>query len=576
MKEYSVREGGRYTYADDLLNLQDLALAITAIFDQCDNFIVSGCQVNGSQISPGYVYINGKLRYFNGASEITTWPQYIYEKNTTQSIAYESGTEQIGRTIYACEIASSIPSSKDPITGLTPEAIQVHQTGGLTLKDAFIGKYALLLNPSKSQQTVSGSVGVDALTVNSGQINQTLSFPNGNTKTQMSCQGGVFTIQCANDTKTFKMVFNPNTGLSLYSNNTVIFESVDNDVSVKKITGDSVKSKGLMMQSYHLMDYASIGTGRVYINYLGYNAGAEYYRNTTIGNGKREVIVEFNGEDKSSVFYGEIKTSKDIVFSAGQGVLWNYDNCNAQINIQSISGANALSISHQTGDISIIGKTAVNIGPVIKENGVKLSDKYLSVSTYNSDIQKKADIADIYNKSASDERFVQVSQGFTQIAKTESDKTKRRNEIGATDLESVKNTCAVLSNLLSDMAKTAEDKQKICSNIGAAEANKVQSKLTYSSTKFGDTQNLIAYQYGNIVTITGSVVIPSNSTQTTVALPNNITGISTDVNYVTTGCTYSSPMHFCQVSLNYRTITVFTATKNSSPRTFNFTLTFII
>lgn len=51
MKEFTSQTGGRYTYIDDIMNLQNLALAFTSIFDECDNFIISGCQVSGTSIS---------------------------------------------------------------------------------------------------------------------------------------------------------------------------------------------------------------------------------------------------------------------------------------------------------------------------------------------------------------------------------------------------------------------------------------------------------------------------------------------------------------------------------------------
>lgn len=40
MKEFTSQTGGRYTYIDDIMNLQNLALAFTSIFDECDNFII--------------------------------------------------------------------------------------------------------------------------------------------------------------------------------------------------------------------------------------------------------------------------------------------------------------------------------------------------------------------------------------------------------------------------------------------------------------------------------------------------------------------------------------------------------
>lgn len=55
MKEYIAETGGRYTYSDDILNLQELALSMSAVFDGCSDFIISGCEIEGPRVSPGYV-----------------------------------------------------------------------------------------------------------------------------------------------------------------------------------------------------------------------------------------------------------------------------------------------------------------------------------------------------------------------------------------------------------------------------------------------------------------------------------------------------------------------------------------
>ena len=47
MKEYIAETGGRYTYSDDILNLQELALSMSAVFDGCSDFIISGCEIEG-------------------------------------------------------------------------------------------------------------------------------------------------------------------------------------------------------------------------------------------------------------------------------------------------------------------------------------------------------------------------------------------------------------------------------------------------------------------------------------------------------------------------------------------------
>ena len=66
MKEFIAEPGGRYTYADDIINLQDMVLAVSSLLDGCSNFIISGCQCQGAVITPGYVWLGGKIRRFEG------------------------------------------------------------------------------------------------------------------------------------------------------------------------------------------------------------------------------------------------------------------------------------------------------------------------------------------------------------------------------------------------------------------------------------------------------------------------------------------------------------------------------
>ena len=158
MKEFSAQTGGRYTYVEDVLNLQDLSLAFGSIFSDCNNFIISGCEVSGSSIASGYVYINGKIRYFNGATGISSWPMRIYELNSTENLDYVNGQSKVGRTNYGCAIAapSSVPAS-DAVTGAAPQYIEIASTGGLRMKNAFFGAKCLLLQNSAAQ-TVTGAV----------------------------------------------------------------------------------------------------------------------------------------------------------------------------------------------------------------------------------------------------------------------------------------------------------------------------------------------------------------------------------------------------------------------------------
>ena len=181
MKEFSAQNGGRYTYADDLINLQDLALSFVSIYDGCENFIISGCEVSGSTVSEGYVYINKKIRRFNGATGVS-FPCYIYENNYSESIEYVTGGNKVGRNIYGCALGASVPSGNDPLTNSARQSIRLTGSGGLRLKDAFFGANCVLL--SKSNQSILGNLSLTGDFSATGTVNanavalKTLNFKN--------------------------------------------------------------------------------------------------------------------------------------------------------------------------------------------------------------------------------------------------------------------------------------------------------------------------------------------------------------------------------------------------------------
>ena len=161
MKEFSAQTGGRYTYVDDFINLQDLALSFANIFDECDNFVVSGCEVSGSTVSPGYVYINKKIRYFNGSTNVT-FPCYLYEQNAIETLAYANGQDKVGRKIYGCALGASVPSGDDPVTNAARQYILLDERGNcLRMGEAFFGTNCLLL--SADEQIVRGNVVLEAM-----------------------------------------------------------------------------------------------------------------------------------------------------------------------------------------------------------------------------------------------------------------------------------------------------------------------------------------------------------------------------------------------------------------------------
>lgn len=153
MKEYIAQTGGRYTYADDIENLQELSLSMTALFEGCEPFIISGCEVAGMKISPGYVWLAGKVRRFEGAAD-AVFPYYICEKNITESVVYANEQNKQGRVCYLCAGSRSVPDTRDPLTGLPPQYLEVRQEYAPRLADRFFGRYAVLADTPFARQSV--------------------------------------------------------------------------------------------------------------------------------------------------------------------------------------------------------------------------------------------------------------------------------------------------------------------------------------------------------------------------------------------------------------------------------------
>mgnify|MGYP000136187894 FL=1 len=153
MKEYIAETGGRYTYSDDILNLQELALSMSAVFDGCSDFIISGCEIEGPRVSPGYVWLGGKVRRFDGCAD-AVYPYYIYEINRHESVVYANEVNKRGRTCYLCAGAKAVPDTVDPVTDKLPAAIEVTESYAPRFIDKFFGRYAVLLDTPFARQTV--------------------------------------------------------------------------------------------------------------------------------------------------------------------------------------------------------------------------------------------------------------------------------------------------------------------------------------------------------------------------------------------------------------------------------------
>lgn len=549
MKHFSAQTGGRYTYVDDIINLQDLALAFNSIFTDCDNFIVSGCEVSGTSISAGYVFINGELRYFPGASN-RTWPQFIYESNSRESVSYASGTDKVGRNVYGCNIAASVPTALDTITGAVPQFIRITSDGGLRLKDALFGKYALLLNAASGAQTVGGTVTFsNAVNINGIlTANNTSKVVSGSSVGQFFWDGNNFTVQTRVSNGTiYKLVVENNAGFKFYVGSTLALTvGASGIVSALHITSSVGLTGGhVKITSDAIYNAGQDSNASLNINMVGYNGGTTRFRNTVIGNGKNSAVLSVLGETatvkvdgtglfSSSAMIGLIlkSTYDKLSDSMTKSIAFRDVDDDTMATMGFITSASKLySIINYLGNIAITGTNFVDLGPVIKEGGVLLSEKYVLASNYTTDQTDKANTTDVYTKTQANNRFAALTDGLSQFVVNNITKAILRGQIDALGENDVTTLCPTKANLLSDMATSEQAKATIRSNIGAAAVGQYQPLMADSGwLTVPNTADLHVRQIGKIVCIQGRVVTRHSGTVFT--LPNGIDAPAYDVSFI--------------------------------------------
>lgn len=547
MIEFNAQTGGRYTYVDDIVNLQELALAFSSIFAACDNFIVSGCEVNGTSINAGYVYLNGKLRYFSGATGISKWPQYIYESNKVESVAYASGSDKVGRNIYGCSISASAPTITDSLTGNVPQYIQIQKVGGRTLNDAFFGKYALLLNSSVGAQTIGDAVTFANMVRVQGALNMSdgASFTKGEATCRMFYDGNVFHIQSRIGTGAiYDFAFDHDRGYVFSIGGVSIISISPSGISFAQplTVGKSIIGSVTCNADHIYNSGTGSDSGTLYLNYKGYNDGNTYYRNTIIGNGKGVAIISVNGKNsivnllgtlvaESSLQTGIVLKHNTLLqsnTSLSKVVSWTdaSDSQMAYIGFGSTAD-NLFYIHNRIANVCINGLSAVNLLPAIMENGVLLTDKYVQKTDLATQMIDKADVSAVYSKSDAESKFADKTAGLSQFITGSNTKEALRSQIGAIAIGALDDVPRT-SNRLSDMAKTEADKKAICDNIGAARSGDFQSKIPDTGWIAISGTSLYARQIGDQVCIQGQATTVHTG-NVMFRLPNQISAPRYDV-----------------------------------------------
>lgn len=432
MKEYIAEPGGRYTYTDDILNLQELSLSITSIFSECSNFIISGCLIENSNISPGYVWINGKIRHFEGAKGIS-YPYYIYEKNSTDSTTYANDANKKGRFNYLCVGGTVVPTAPDSLTQQLPQYIELSKSYAPRFIDKFIGNYALLIDTPFQKQTV---------------------------KKDLLFTGNV-TVEKDIDAKTSLGVSNPQNGFSMknlvYQNGDVSIGVYLNGIMLNEIIVCSgvgnEKDKGAVIfkkdgseqgrihnQGYQANNFIgrtfqttlarlydnslnniadNTDNGSININSKGYENGITKFRNLNVYDGKSMTEPLFQVEGKtSSVKINALLTTKsngnailltNALYAKGDKKLLNTVSwTDKAMEVIGLIGYNSLdnydfSLVNRIGNIIIQPSSYININGELWVNGTNIHTVYVTKDTFSTELGKK--VTAVSGKQLSTEDF---------------------------------------------------------------------------------------------------------------------------------------------------------------------------
>lgn len=128
MQELKINAGGRPRRVDDLKAIQDQLNDLQAIHGIGGSYIITGCEVSGLSIAAGYVFIDGKVLKFDGATA-SSFPYYISAATPADAVSDVSALAgvQVTQVLYKAQGSNTLPGGS---------FIMVNTTGGRALRDA--------------------------------------------------------------------------------------------------------------------------------------------------------------------------------------------------------------------------------------------------------------------------------------------------------------------------------------------------------------------------------------------------------------------------------------------------------
>lgn len=507
MKEYIAETGGRYTYSDDILNLQELALSMTAIFGECPAFIVSGCQAEGAVIAPGYVWLGGKVRYFEGAKN-ATFPYYIYEKNSNESVVYANEVNKRGRCCYLCVGGTSVPQTIDPVTGLLPAFLEIAKESAPRLIDKFFGRYALLLDsPSQRQRikkdvTFAGEVMVEKGLKSSKEVSVQSSDGHG-LKGKVKESGGVTLGAYLNELLTAEIVMDTDGSFLFLKGTTEIAKLsetgfVCNDMNTKRGRLGSV-----YIYQAHLINIADdTDYGSVNINHVGFNQGTTRFRSFNVWDGKScsVPLLSVEGKTKTTTVNGMFKVCgnslsavlKNTSFAKGDPELtaylqWQDRDGEAIASLGYISTiTNDFSLDNLFGNLVLTPKGYINLNGEVKLKGADIYSVFVTRKSFTDELAKKVSV--VNGKQLSTEDFTAAYKKKLDAISGGSISGGGQGYVTAEDVAKALKDKAGVSNNLNDLL----DKGVARTNLSVYSKSESDGKYLTISGKLAELINLSA------------------------------------------------------------------------------------
>ncbi len=425
MKEYIAETGGRYTYADDILNLQELSLSMTAIFESCSNFIISGCEISGNEITAGYVWINGKVRRFEGCTD-AVFPYYIYEKNSNDTVVYANENNKRGRCNYLCVGGTSVPEIPDTVTKNIPSFIELKSDYSPRFIDKFFGRYAVLLETPFAKQTIKKELILAGKLSGEKEIESKTAVSVANAsngymlKNIVKASGDASVGIYLNGLLINEIVIQTDGTFSFVKQGREIAKISEGGISYTNSSSNTSQSGSILIFDSHIINSEdATDEGAINVNHTGYKQGGTKFRNFNVYNGKSTSvpIVQVIGKSETVNINGlfSVKNQgKGITLSNSTYLKTDKRLTNSFSWADSSGEAIAyigfatddsfdFSLKNTLGNIIITPKGYLDIIGELKIGGTAIANIYVNQTDFTIELKKKVNV--ITGKQLSTEDF---------------------------------------------------------------------------------------------------------------------------------------------------------------------------